>query len=107
MVTVLVPADPNDFMAEARKDPRSKPFFDRLGALGDYPHFLLAGIGRSISNGERQNIYVHAKAGIIDDQWATVGSCNIGARSFFGDTELNVSFLCTQTARLLRVELFQ
>ena len=107
VVTVLVPADPNNFMAEARKDPRAKPFFDRLGALGDYPHFMLAGIGRSISNGERQNIYVHAKAGVIDDRWATVGSCNIGARSFFGDTELNVSFLCAKTARVFRTDLFR
>ena len=107
VVTVLIPADPNDFMAEARKDPRAKPFFGRLGALGDYPHFLLAGIGRTTPSGERQNVYVHAKAGVIDDRWATVGSCNIGARSFFGDTELNVSFLCANTARTFRSDLFR
>ena len=106
-VTVLVPADANGFMVEARKDPRAKPFFDRFDALSEHTHFLLAGIARTSSNGQRENIYVHAKAGIIDDHWATVGSCNIGARSFFGDTELNVSFLCTDSARKFRAALFQ
>jgi cardiolipin synthase len=75
ITTVLVPADPNQFMAQARKDPRAKPFFDRLGALGDYPHFLLAGIARQPLSRNREHIYVHAKAGVIDDHWATVGSC--------------------------------
>lgn len=42
---------------------------------------------------------------MIDDSWATIGSCNIGARSFFGDTELNVSFWAPDVARQLRVDL--
>jgi cardiolipin synthase A/B len=106
VATVLVPAWPSPFMSAARKDPRSKPFFDRLGALGDYSHFLLAGIARRSSGGQRQNVYVHAKAAVIDDYWVTIGSCNIGARSFFGDTELNVSFVCEDTARAFRADLF-
>jgi cardiolipin synthase A/B len=107
VVTVLVPADPNEFMAAARKDPRSQPFFERLGALGDHPHFLLAGIARRTPGGDREHIYVHAKAGVVDDRWVTIGSCNIGARSFFGDTELNVSFVCDDHARAFRTELFK
>lgn len=106
VVTVLVPADANGFMIEARKDPRTQPFFDSLGALGDHPNFLLAGIARTKPNGARENIYVHAKAGIIDDEWVTIGSCNIGARSFFGDTELNVSFRSTADAKAFRAALF-
>jgi phosphatidylserine/phosphatidylglycerophosphate/cardiolipin synthase-like enzyme len=101
-----VPAWPSPFTSAARKDPRSKPYFDRFGALGDYPHFLLAGIARRSSGGQREYVYVHAKAGVIDDYWATIGSCNIGARSFFGDTELNVSFVCEETARKFRADLF-
>jgi cardiolipin synthase A/B len=107
IVTVLVPATPNQFMSEARKDSRAKPFFDRLGALGDHPGFLLAGISRRSASGVREPIYVHAKAGVIDDRWATIGSCNIGARSFFGDTELNVSFVSEREARAFRLALFE
>lgn len=105
VVNVIVPADANGFMADARKDPRAKPFFDRLGALAEHENFLLAGIARIAENGARENIYVHAKAAIIDDSWATVGSCNIGARSFFGDTELNVSFISPADAKAFRAEL--
>jgi phosphatidylserine/phosphatidylglycerophosphate/cardiolipin synthase-like enzyme len=35
-------------------------------------------------------IYVHAKVGIVDDRWLTVGSANLNDHSLFNDTELNV-----------------
>src|SRR6185503_5849803 len=35
-------------------------------------------------------IYVHAKVGIVDDRWLTVGSANLNEHSLFNDTELNV-----------------
>lgn len=38
---------------------------------------------------EYLGIYVHAKVGIIDDRWVTIGSANDSARSFEYDTELN------------------
>lgn len=91
-VVCLLPADANGFMRVARQSPQSQPFFERLGALGDHPNFLLAGIAAQGDDGVRRNVYVHAKAMLIDDAWATIGSCNIGGRSFFGDTELNLSF---------------
>lgn len=106
-VVCLVPADANGFMKVARRDPRSKPFFDRLGALGQRPNFLLTGIAAKGDDGVRRNVYVHAKTMLIDDAWATIGSCNIGARSFFGDTELNVSFHHPATVRALRCELLR
>jgi phosphatidylserine/phosphatidylglycerophosphate/cardiolipin synthase-like enzyme len=34
--------------------------------------------------------YVHAKVGIVDDSWLTVGSANLNAHSLFNDTEANV-----------------
>lgn len=104
-VVCLVPADANGFMKVARQNPQSKPFFDRLGALGAKPNFLLAGIAARGDDGVRRNIYVHAKAMLVDDVWATIGSCNVGGRSFFGDTELNVSFHDPETVRALRCEL--
>lgn len=106
-VVVLTPADANAFMAAGRKDPRSKPFFDSFDALANHERFTLAGIAAPGADGALQNIYVHAKAAVIDDAWVTIGSCNIGARSFFGDTELNVSFWSPDVARRFRVDLLE
>jgi phosphatidylserine/phosphatidylglycerophosphate/cardiolipin synthase-like enzyme len=35
-------------------------------------------------------IYVHAKVGIVDDSWLTVGSANLNEHSLLNDTEMNV-----------------
>lgn len=35
-------------------------------------------------------IYVHAKVGIIDDRWLTLGSANLNEHSLFNDTEMNI-----------------
>jgi cardiolipin synthase len=104
-VVFLVPADANGEMVKARSLPQSKPFFDQLAALGRHKNFTLAGIAATGEDGVLRNIYVHAKIALIDDCWATIGSCNIGARSFFGDTELNASFFDPRTVRALRCEL--
>jgi phosphatidylserine/phosphatidylglycerophosphate/cardiolipin synthase-like enzyme len=101
-VVVLVPADPNDEMAAGRGDPSNQPFFDSLAALGGFEHFALAGIAANSAPGSYQNVYVHAKIALIDDAWCTIGSANIGNRSFFGDTELNASFWHGPTVLALR-----
>ncbi len=51
-------------------------------------------------------IYVHAKTGIVDDRWATVGSANLNSRSLSRDAELNVAVLDTPFARGLRMLLW-
>jgi phosphatidylserine/phosphatidylglycerophosphate/cardiolipin synthase-like enzyme len=38
----------------------------------------------------RDPIYVHAKIGIVDDRWLTIGSANLNEHSLFNDTEVNV-----------------
>jgi phosphatidylserine/phosphatidylglycerophosphate/cardiolipin synthase-like enzyme len=35
-------------------------------------------------------VYVHAKIGIVDDGWLTLGSANLNEHSLFNDTEMNV-----------------
>ncbi len=50
--------------------------------------------------------YVHAKIGIIDDRWLTVGSANLNEHSMFNDTEVNVLTLDQQTARRTRLQLW-
>ena len=102
---MLVPADPNDEMAAGRRDPKNKPFFDSLAALGKHDHFALVGIAANSGAGEYQNVYVHAKIALVDDVWSTIGSANIGNRSFFGDTELNATFWHRPTVHALRRDL--
>ena len=106
-VTVLTPSNANAFMKLARNDPRSRQFFERFEALAKHDNFLLTGIGSPGSDGKLRDIYVHAKAATIDDSWGTIGSCNIASRSFFGDTELNVTFWAPDVARQMRVDLLQ
>jgi phosphatidylserine/phosphatidylglycerophosphate/cardiolipin synthase-like enzyme len=36
-------------------------------------------------------VYVHAKLGIVDDEWMTIGSANLNEHSLFNDTEVNVA----------------
>jgi phosphatidylserine/phosphatidylglycerophosphate/cardiolipin synthase-like enzyme len=35
-------------------------------------------------------VYVHAKVGIVDDRWLTIGSGNLNNHSLFNDSEVNV-----------------
>jgi phosphatidylserine/phosphatidylglycerophosphate/cardiolipin synthase-like enzyme len=35
-------------------------------------------------------VYVHAKVGIVDDRWLTIGSANLNEHSLFNDTEMNI-----------------
>lgn len=51
-------------------------------------------------------IYVHAKVGIVDDHWATVGSANLNSRGMSHDAELNVAVLDDDFARALRLALW-
>ena len=44
-------------------------------------------------------VYVHAKVGIVDDRWLTIGSGNLNNHSLFNDSEVNVM---THDARLAR-----
>jgi phosphatidylserine/phosphatidylglycerophosphate/cardiolipin synthase-like enzyme len=104
-VTVLVPADAQPFFKQRRKQPEAQAFMERLGALGEHDRFALAGIAAPDPAGTLRDIYVHAKAALIDDTWATIGSCNVTPRSFFGHTEMNVSFWSPDVVRGLRVEL--
>ena len=45
-------------------------------------------------------VYVHAKVGIVDDAWLTIGSANLNEHSLFNDTEMNV--VCQERRSLAR-----
>jgi phosphatidylserine/phosphatidylglycerophosphate/cardiolipin synthase-like enzyme len=50
--------------------------------------------------------YVHAKIGIVDDRWLTIGSANLNEHSLFNDTEMNVVCCDTAVARKTRLALW-
>ena len=105
-VVVLVPTGPEDYVRADRRKPEHEAFFDLLASLGRYDQFALVGIAAPGADGGRNDAYVHAKIMLIDDAWATVGSCNLHANSLIGHTEMNASFWDPSTVRALRCELF-
>ena len=52
------------------------------------------------------DVYVHAKIGIVDDRWLTIGSANLNEHSLFNDTELNVVTDDAELARATRLRLW-
>ncbi len=96
-VLMLVPAIPEEGVYAARKNPARRASFDGLEALGRYPGFRLAGLP----------VYVHAKLMIVDDAWATIGSCNLHAHSLGGSAEMNASIWDAGVARDLRADLLR
>lgn len=94
-VVLLVPAVPEEHVYAARRDPARRALFDGLEALGRYPQFRLAGI----------SVYVHCKLMIVDEAWATIGSCNLHAYSLGGHSEMNASIWDAGVARSLRERL--
>jgi cardiolipin synthase A/B len=105
-IVVLVPADPEDHVRLARQDPQRKLLFDGLAALGRHQNFALTGIAGLDAQGRRSNVYVHSKIMLVDDAWATIGSCNLHAYSLSGHTEMNASIRDPEVVRALRCELF-
>jgi phosphatidylserine/phosphatidylglycerophosphate/cardiolipin synthase-like enzyme len=71
----------------------------RLVAADDGAGRLLAATLRSLTGTRDDPLYVHAKVGIVDDRWLTVGSANLNAHSLLNDTEMNV---CTDHRELAR-----
>ena len=67
---------------------------------------ILAVTIRSRSGERDDRLYVHAKVGIIDDRWLTIGSANLNAHSLMNDTEMNVVSDDRDLARTTRLRLW-
>ncbi|MBA3906736.1 MAG: phospholipase, partial [Pseudonocardiales bacterium] len=67
---------------------------------------LLATTLTAIDGTATGTLYVHAKIGIVDDRWLTIGSANLNDHSLFNDTELNVITCDPQLARDTRLRLW-
>jgi phosphatidylserine/phosphatidylglycerophosphate/cardiolipin synthase-like enzyme len=61
---------------------------------------------RSLTGERGDRLYVHAKVGIVDDRWLTIGSANLNAHSLFNDTEMNVVTDDPGLARGTRIRLW-
>jgi phosphatidylserine/phosphatidylglycerophosphate/cardiolipin synthase-like enzyme len=99
-LVLLLPARPNNGADTTR---------GQLGRLveaaGDGGRLLAATI--SCRSGSRTHpLYVHAKVGIVDDRWLTIGSANLNEHSLFNDTEMNVLTCDAELARRTRLQLW-
>jgi len=102
---VLLPAEPERWVGAARQKPENTGFFDMLASLDRHTNFTLVGIAGLDAAGARKSVYVHAKLMLIDDAWATIGSCNLHRNSLYGHSELNASFWTPEMVHALRCEL--
>jgi phosphatidylserine/phosphatidylglycerophosphate/cardiolipin synthase-like enzyme len=99
-VVVLLPARANDGADISR---------GQIAALidaDDGAHRFLACTVYARAGKLRDIVYVHAKIGIVDDRWFTIGSANLNAHSLFNDTEMNIVSLDPSLARETRLRLW-
>lgn len=98
-VVVLLPARPNNGGDDTR---------GQVGVLidadGGHGRFLACTLYQPGRGGG--HVYVHAKVGIVDDRWLTVGSANLNEHSLFNDSEVNVVARDEGLARRARVRLW-
>jgi phosphatidylserine/phosphatidylglycerophosphate/cardiolipin synthase-like enzyme len=104
-IVVVAPLPANDMFARGRREYPDAELYQLLDRLDDFDNFTFAGLSVSRGSNVYEDIYVHAKIMLVDDQWTTIGSCNIADRSFFGDSELNATFWDEAVTRKLRCDL--
>jgi phosphatidylserine/phosphatidylglycerophosphate/cardiolipin synthase-like enzyme len=69
------------------------------------PRFLATTL-RQRSGAVTDRLYVHAKVGIVDDAWLTIGSANLNEHSLFNDSEMNIVTCDSKTAKGKRLALW-
>jgi phosphatidylserine/phosphatidylglycerophosphate/cardiolipin synthase-like enzyme len=99
-VLLVLPANPND----GRDDTRGQ--LADLIECDDGTGRLLACTLYALGERGPQQVYVHAKIGIVDDRWLTLGSANLNEHSLFNDTEANVLTCDAALARRTRLRLW-
>jgi phosphatidylserine/phosphatidylglycerophosphate/cardiolipin synthase-like enzyme len=99
-VVVLLPAKANNGQDDTRGQ------LSVLAEADDGAGRFLAATIRSLSGQRDDPLYVHAKVGIVDDRWLTIGSANLNAHSLLNDTEMNVVTDDAGLARATRVRLW-
>src|SRR5690349_1424153 len=99
-LVILLPADPNDGGDDTRGQ------LADLIECDDGHGRLLACTVYALGPRGPKPVYVHAKIGIVDDRWLTLGSANLNEHSLFNDTEMNVVTCDASLARDTRLRLW-
>jgi phosphatidylserine/phosphatidylglycerophosphate/cardiolipin synthase-like enzyme len=99
-LVIILPAKPNNGADDTRGQ------LAQLLEADDGGGRFLAATLQSRTGGLAGPLYVHAKIGIVDDRWLTVGSANLNEHSFFNDTEMNVVTCDPTLARETRLRLW-
>jgi phosphatidylserine/phosphatidylglycerophosphate/cardiolipin synthase-like enzyme len=99
-VVVVLPSRANNGQEDTRGQLAVLADADRDG------HRFLATTISSRTGRTVGRLYVHAKIGIVDDRWLTIGSANLNAHSLFNDSEMNVVTCDAGLARDTRLRLW-
>ncbi len=111
-VVLVLPAHPNVGKGDTDRHVEQLVQADAgRGAFHAYTLYTSRHEGRGDAGGrygqyKYRPVYVHAKVGIVDDTWATVGSANLNGRGMVTDSELNISAADGASARALRLRLW-
>ena len=99
-IVLVLPANPNNGADDTRG--QLADLLDCDGGAGRVLACTLTALG------ERGPcpVYVHAKIGIVDDRWLTLGSANLNEHSLFNDTEVNIVCRDPDFARRTRIRLW-
>ena len=100
-VVVLLPHKANNGQDDTRG------MLGRLVAADDGGKRFLATTILSRSGERSGPLYVHAKIGIVDDEWLAIGSANLNEHSLFNDTEVDVVTCDPALARATRLRLWE
>ena len=95
---VLLPARPNNGADDTR---------GQLGLLVDSDEdnrFLACSLYQPT---RADQVYVHAKIGIVDDRWLVIGSANLNEHSFYNDTEACMITCDEELVRATRLRLWR
>jgi phosphatidylserine/phosphatidylglycerophosphate/cardiolipin synthase-like enzyme len=99
-IVILLPAKPNNGADDTRGQ------LAQLAEADDGAGRFLAATLQSRTGQLSGPLYVHAKIGIVDDSWLTVGSANLNEHSFFNDSEMNVTCCDPALVRETRLRLW-
>ncbi|MBA3864975.1 MAG: phospholipase [Solirubrobacterales bacterium] len=99
-LVILLPAKPNNGADDTRGQ------LAQLAEADDGGGRFLAATLSSRTGHLAGPLYVHAKIGIVDDRWLTVGSANLNEHSLFNDSEMNVVCCDPALARETRLRLW-
>jgi phosphatidylserine/phosphatidylglycerophosphate/cardiolipin synthase-like enzyme len=99
-LVLVLPANPNN----GRDDTRGQ--LADLIECDDGAGRVLACTLRALGERGPCPVYVHAKIGIVDDRWLTLGSANLNEHSLFNDTEMSIVTCDAALARKTRLRLW-